>query len=173
MTNPRTRTRTQKYPLPRKRLGPLALCAALALPALAGGLFAAPASAADAEATEGSKVVFTVQKPNFSGYNSTFRGSVRYSYKTVDDTAKAGDDYKAVSGKVTFGVSTTSRKIEVKTYEDNVDEGDGETFELKLTDPRIAHRCITNKPPYYGICWRAAEGVVADQIVQTGEILEP
>ena len=168
-----TKRQTHRRRPSSRALHPLALCAALALPALAGGLFAAPALAADAEATEGSKVVFKIEKPNHSGYNVTYSDGVRYSYKTVDDTATAGDDYKAVSGRVTFSGSTTSRKIRVKTYEDNVDEGDGETFELKLTDPEVASLCITSNPPYYTICWIAANGMVADEIVLTGEILEP
>ena len=114
-----------------------------------------------------------MKKPNFSGYNAIFGGSVRYSYKTVNDTATAGDDYKKARGKVTFGRNAYSKEIEVETYEDNVDEGDGETFELKLTNPKMAHRCATNNYPYFTLCWIAANGMVADEIVLTGEILEP
>lgn len=172
MTNLQTRTRTQKYfPPPRKRLGPLALCGALVLSALAGGLFAAPASAADAEATEGRKVVFKIEKPNFS--NGNFRATFRYSYKTEDDDATAGDDYKAVSGKVVFKTNTVSRKIRVETYEDDVDEGDGETFRLTLTDPQIRGRCYNSVLHNVTLCWKSADDVLPDEIELTGEILEP
>ena len=173
MTNLQTRTRTQKYfPPPRKRPGPLALCAALALPVLlAGGLFAAPASAADAEATEGRKVVFKIEKPNYS--NGNYAGTFRYSYKTEDDTATDGDDYKAVSGKVVFKPNNVSRKIRVETYEDDVDEGDGETFRLTLTDPQIRGRCYNSVLNNVTLCWKSGDDVLPEEIELTGEILEP
>ncbi len=177
MTNLQTRIPTQKSSPPRKRPGPLALCGALVLPALiAGGLFAAPASAADAEATEGRKVVFKIEKPNFS--NGNFRATFRYSYKTEDDDATAGDDYKAVSykavsGKVVFKTSTVSRKIRVETYEDDVDEGDGETFRLTLTDPQIRGRCYNSVWNNVTLCWKSADDILPEEIELTGEILEP
>ena len=129
-----------------------------------GTTLTAPAAwAADAEADEGDKVVFTFNKP--SGFVGSVN-AVRYSYKTEDITAKAGDDYEARSRNLTFpsGTGNIYKQLKVDTISDNIDEGNGETFRLKLTDPKWYNKSCS--------CWQnMAAG--PSQIVQTGKIREP
>lgn len=127
-----------------------------------GTTLTAPAAwAADAEADEGDKIKFALKKPNVGD-------AIRYSYQTEDISAKAGDDYEAISGKVVFPVGTNNiwKVLTVDTISDDVDEGNGETFRLKLTSPQVYHKdCL---------CWKQApSGYVPSQIVQTGKIREP
>lgn len=72
-----------------------------------------------------------------------------------------------------FKPSHVSRKIRVETYEDDVDEGDGETFRLTLTDPQIRGRCYNSVLSYVTLCWKSGDDVLPDEIELTGEILEP
>ncbi|MBF0325556.1 MAG: tandem-95 repeat protein [Alphaproteobacteria bacterium] len=60
------------------------------------------------------------------------RHTVHVDYKTLDGTARAGLDYSAVNGRLTFkaGETTTTIRIPIKT--DTLDEAH-ETFTLKLT----------------------------------------
>ena len=99
----------------------------------AGGVLVSPvASAVNASATEGNDVEFEVElghAPN--GW------AVRYSYKTQDGSAVAGDDYESSSGKVTFNSGVKKQKVSVETYSDNVDESSSETFKLKLYDQEV------------------------------------
>src|SRR5262245_66624743 len=44
------------------------------------------------------------------------------SYRTMDSTAVAGSDYKAVSGSLTFAVGETEKTILVPVYGDQVPE---------------------------------------------------
>lgn len=59
--------------------------------------------------------------------------SVTVGYSTVDDTAKAGTDYVAASGTVTFDPRTTSRTIAVVVKPQTVNEPT-KTFTLSLTN---------------------------------------
>ena len=104
---------------------------AAAVVAASAMAFAPGASAADAEATEGDTVEFTIKlgaAPN--GW------AMRYQYATVDVTAHAGDDYQAVSGRVTFASGETEKTISVTTFDDDDDEF-LESFKLKLYDQEV------------------------------------
>ena len=59
--------------------------------------------------------------------NKTFK----VSYKTMDSTAVAGSDYKAVSGSLTFAVGETEKTILVPVYGDQVPEYD-ESLSVRL-----------------------------------------
>merc|ERR1712232_1209394 len=49
-------------------------------------------------------------------------GPITVYYKTLDGTASAGSDYKALSGTLHFGPTEKSKTIELKIYEDKVHE---------------------------------------------------
>ena len=61
----------------------------------------------------------------------TAAGAVTVSYRTVDGTAVAGEDYTAASGMLTFAPGQTSKSVSVAVLDDLVDE-DEETFTLIL-----------------------------------------
>ena len=65
-------------------------------------------------------------------------GAVTVAYETEDGTAKAGADYKAASGLLTFPAeSTVAQPIDVRLLDDEVDES-GETLTVRLSDPQGA-----------------------------------
>ena len=55
-------------------------------------------------------------------------------YATSDDTARAGEDYTATAGTLTFAVNETSRTVSVTVLDDAHDEGE-ETLTLRLSNP--------------------------------------
>ncbi|NQW51616.1 MAG: cellulase family glycosylhydrolase [Rhodospirillales bacterium] len=59
---------------------------------------------------------------------------VTVTYATADGTAKAGQDYIAQTGTLTFAAGETSRLINVKVTGDTVIEG-SETLKINLTSP--------------------------------------
>jgi sugar lactone lactonase YvrE len=59
---------------------------------------------------------------------------VSVSYATADGSAKAGNDYLALSGTVTLAPGQTSRKILLATQEEAVLDGN-ETFSVQLSNP--------------------------------------
>ena len=75
--------------------------------------------------------VFTVKLSQ--AYNQT----VTVDYATADGTAKAGSDYVAASGKLTFAAGETTKTVAVKVLSDDVTEG-AENFSLKLSNPTQA-----------------------------------
>ena len=86
---------------------------------------------ADAEATEGDKVEFTVTLSAVSGRD------VEVGYATsvaTDDTAVSGTDFTAATGTLTIlaADSTATGTVEVQTTEDDATEDD-ETFTLTLS----------------------------------------
>ena len=85
-------------------------------------------SIADASAAEGDTVQFTVT------LTGTSNQTVTVDFQTGDGTAKAGSDYTAASGTVTFTAGETTRSISVATLEDTIREED-ETFSVTLTNP--------------------------------------
>ena len=106
-----------------------------ALPAFvlaAGAMALAPGvHAADAEATEGDTIEFTIKlgaAPN--GW------AMRYKYRTKNATAVAGDDYESATGRVTFSSGETEKKVTVTTIDDDVDEF-LESFKLKLSKQQV------------------------------------
>ena len=63
--------------------------------------------------------------------------AVSVNYTTKDLTATAGQDYTAVSGTLVFSPGETTKKVQVATTADGIDEGD-ETFQLELSSPANA-----------------------------------
>ncbi|MYF94680.1 MAG: S8 family serine peptidase, partial [Holophagales bacterium] len=64
---------------------------------------------------------------------------ITVDYGTSDGTARAGSDYTAASGTLTFPVSSTaSRQIVVGIMDDAADEEEEETFRLTLRNARHA-----------------------------------
>ena len=108
--------------------------AAVAGVVLAGGAALAmpqAAHAADAGATEGDTMEFTITlgaAPN--GW------AVRYKYKTEDGAAVKGEDYDNTTGTVTFNSGVKEQKVYVNTIDDSEEE-DPEVFKLKLYDQEV------------------------------------
>jgi hypothetical protein len=73
------------------------------------------------------KAVVTVTR---SGANA---GTATVAYATADGSAKAGKDYTAKSGTVTFGPGETIKRIEIAVSADKVKEGD-ETYSVALSN---------------------------------------
>ncbi len=61
-------------------------------------------------------------------------GPVTVAYATADDTARAGSDYTAESGTLSFAAGETSKTIQVVVRGDTLVEGN-EAFALRLTSP--------------------------------------
>ena len=59
---------------------------------------------------------------------------VTVSYATEDGTAAEPGDYTSTSGALTFEAGATTKTVTVVTANDTVDEADGETFTVKLSD---------------------------------------
>ena len=55
-------------------------------------------------------------------------------YATSDGTARAGEDYTATAGTLTFAANATSRTVSVTVLDDDHDEGE-ETLTLRLSNP--------------------------------------
>ena len=93
---------------------------------------------ADASSGEADGVVrFTVSLSVASGV------PVTVAYETEDGSAKAGADYEAASGRLTFAAeSTVAQQIEVRLRDDRVDES-GETFTVRLSGPKGAPLAVT------------------------------
>ena len=83
----------------------------------------------DARAAEGTDATldFTVRM------NAAVEGTVTVDYATRDGTAKAGEDYTAQSGTLTFAPDDTEKTVSVPILDDALDEG-SETFTLRLTN---------------------------------------
>ena len=62
---------------------------------------------------------------------------VMVAYRTTDGTAKAGSDYTATSGTITFPAGVTTQKVSVSVIGDATVETD-ETFSLTLSSPQGA-----------------------------------
>ena len=89
-------------------------------------------SVADAEVTEGEGTMdFVVTLAPAQ------RPPAWVDYATADGTARAGEDYRATSGRVKFRKRETTKTVSVPIINDAVEE-DGETFTLVLSDPEGA-----------------------------------
>ncbi len=60
-------------------------------------------------------------------------GTVTVDYATADGSAKAGEDYTAASGTLSFGAGETRKTVSVAVLDDAHDEGE-ETFTLRLSN---------------------------------------
>ena len=93
----------------------------------------------DVKEYEGNTMTFEITKPTTnSGYH--YPQKVRYSYSVNDGSANIGSDYSVPNGKTGKIVfpegSATTANIEINLFEDDLDEGNGETLELVLTSPQ-------------------------------------
>ena len=140
--------------------------AALAVMVWAAGTGLAPpdARAGDASANEGNPVEFTVKVPG-DWSNQGYARAIRYSYRTEDDTARAGEDYEAVSGKLIFSDVEQSHQVRVRTYEDNTHWKKTETFVLKLHSPEV------RSPTWTGTRWSAVHQGLPSEFALTGIIV--
>jgi hypothetical protein len=64
-------------------------------------------------------------------------GLVSLNYHTADGTARAGSDYTAVSGALTFAPGEIAKTVRVPLFDDTARES-GETFKLVLSSPQDA-----------------------------------
>ena len=64
--------------------------------------------------------------------------TVSVDYATGDGTAKAGEDYTAVSGTLSFAAGETEKTVHVPVLDDDVDEG-REQFEMRLSNESGAY----------------------------------
>jgi Calx-beta domain-containing protein len=89
-------------------------------------------SAADTSAAEGNDGTSTATvKVTLSPASL---GQVTVDFATADGTARAGEDYVATNGTVTFAAGETSKEIPVTINGDTVDEPD-EQFTVNLSSP--------------------------------------
>ena len=86
---------------------------------------------AAAAVTEGEVAELTVM------LDGPARLPVEVEWTTEDDTAKAGEDYRAMSGSLTFGPGDDRATLRVPTRQDARVEPE-ETFRVRLTDPTNA-----------------------------------
>ena len=63
--------------------------------------------------------------------------TVTVRYATSDGTARAGSDYRAISGTLTFSAGRTSQTVSVPVLDDDLDEG-SETLTLTLSNPSLS-----------------------------------
>ena len=89
-------------------------------------------SVSNAKAYEGTdtSLDFTVTLDRPSGVT----GTVTVAYATEDGTAKAGDDYTATSGTLTFTGTDAEKTVSVPLIDDMEEDG-GEWMALVLSDP--------------------------------------
>ena len=99
-------------------------------------LLVSPVSAEEATVTEGETAQFFITA-SYDASSQSRRSSgpsrIRLSYKTLNGTAIAGQDYDGANwwNSYVYGAPNSALKIEVKTFEDDVEEGD-ETFSIQI-----------------------------------------
>ena len=86
-------------------------------------------SVADARAREGTDTAATFPVT----LNRAFSRDVTVDYATADGTARAGEDYTATSGTLTFAAGVVEQSVEVPVLDDATDEAE-ETFTLTLSN---------------------------------------
>lgn len=62
-------------------------------------------------------------------------GSLSVNYATVDGSAKAGEDYVATSGTLTFAEGETTKTVDVSILNNAPQENQDESFSVVLTNP--------------------------------------
>ena len=105
-------------------------------------------SVADAAATEGGTMTFTVSLSRAPA------APISVDYRTGDGTAAAGEDYTAASGTVTFLPTQRTKTVSVALLDDGESEDD-ETFTLTLSSPSTGRLSDAQ-----------ATGVIADDDVE-------
>lgn len=130
-------------------------------------------SASSVSATEGSPLVFIVNK--IGGSSSSFT----VNYATSNGTATAGSDYTAASGTLTFAAGETSKTVSVATTNDSTFEPDETVvFTLSnpsggatLTDPQATGAILNNDGVMFSIndvSGSEADGAVMFVVTKTG-----
>ena len=94
-------------------------------------------SVADARANEGPGATAAFEVSLSRAFTSAGH-SVTVDYATSDGSAKAGEDYTATSGTLTFAAGERAKTVNVPILDDVVDEGE-ETFSLRLSNATGAH----------------------------------
>ena len=89
-------------------------------------------SAADARVNEGAGAAVAFQVSLNRAF-TTAGHRVTVDYATADGSAKAGEDYTAASGTLTFAAGETSKSVSVTVLDDAHDEG-AETLTLRLSN---------------------------------------
>jgi len=85
----------------------------------------------DVTVDEGDNLIFTVS------LSETYTTDVKVNYKTINDTAVAGNDYTGKTSTLTFANGDTTETITINSAEDFIDEIN-ESFYLELSDPVAA-----------------------------------
>ena len=129
---------------------------------------------ADAEAREGTDpaVVFTVTLSRGSS------GQVTVDYATADGTARAGEDYTATSGTLTFAAGVVEQSVNVPVLDDVRDEGEEHfTFTLSsaagasLGDAEATGTIVNSDPMPKAWITRFGRTVAAQTVDAIGERL--
>ncbi len=91
------------------------------------GLSVADASVAEGDESTSTTLAFTVT------LNPVAVSPVTVDWATADGTARAGTDYTAGNGSLTFNAGDSSKTVSVSVTGDDVDEPDEETFTVTLS----------------------------------------
>ncbi len=79
---------------------------------------------------------------------------IKYDYTTEDGDAKAGNDYTAISGTITFQQYQQTKKLYIDILADTVDQECKEKFKLQLKNPRARYTdSIGDTIWTYNPCW--------------------
>ena len=115
-----------------------------------------PASAR--ESGDGTDTTMTF-RVNLDDHRSN-KTPVTVGYRTVDGTARAGSDYLAASGTLTFAVGDKWNDFDVTVKDDTVDDN-GETFEVRLENPSGGGRIHPDKGTATGTITNTEAAVLA------------
>ena len=114
-----------------------------------GAVSAPGMSVADASAEEGADAAVEFEVT----LSQAASGAVTVDYATEDLSARAGQDYTATSGTLTFAAGELRKTVSVPILDDAIDEGK-ERFRLRLSDVEgawiadgLAFGTITNSDP--------------------------
>ena len=78
---------------------------------------------------------------------------LKYDYTTEDGDAKAGNDYTAISGTLTFQQYQQTKKLYIDLLADSVDRECNEKFALQLKNPRSRYTSYGGSIWTYNPCW--------------------
>ena len=90
----------------------------------------------DASAHESGDGTDTAMRFKVHLLNADDTATVRVDYATADGSARAGSDYTATSGRLTFRPGASSSQIVTVPVKDDAVEDSGETFSLRLSNPQ-------------------------------------
>ena len=90
----------------------------------------------DAAARESGDGTDTTMSFKVHLLNAADTATVKVDYATADGSARAGSDYTATSGRLTFRPGASSSQIVTVPVLDDAVEDSGETFSLRLSNPQ-------------------------------------